>query len=211
MKQLMIFAALIGGIYFFNPGIIYRFLPVDTIEANDEVVVFTYRGCGAPCDNVIHLLQKKNTPFESHDIRASEVSAAKFDDMGGGDNFPVIHIGSKKIVGFHRTPLLHDLAKAYGIDVFDRAQRAAVLTHFNRGGNGELVMYGASWCPYCKKAQDFFTANEIDYHEVDVEKSAQAQRNYLALEGRGYPLIYVGANRFEGFGGRIPTDILRLF
>ncbi len=60
-------------------------------------------------------------------------------------------------------------------------------------------MYATDWCPYCKKAREYFNANDIPFTEVDVEKSIEGARRYKALQSSGYPLIYIGAKRFQGF------------
>lgn len=57
---------------------------------------------------------------------------------------------------------------------------------------GQVVMYSTSWCGYCKQARAYFEQKGIAYADRDIEKSAQAQREYQALGGGGIPLILVG-------------------
>ncbi|MGR9116517.1 MAG: glutaredoxin domain-containing protein [Gammaproteobacteria bacterium] len=63
----------------------------------------------------------------------------------------------------------------------------------------QVVMYATSWCPYCKKARDYFQENGIDYVEYDIEKDYSAKIRYDALGGRGVPVILVGEKRMSGF------------
>ncbi len=63
----------------------------------------------------------------------------------------------------------------------------------------EVIMYGASWCGYCKKARQYFTTNNIAFTEYDVEKNGRAKREYDALGASGYPLILIGDQRMQGF------------
>ena len=95
--------------------------------------------------------------------------------------------------------LTHALAQAYGLEYLDAPQRDAIETHFNADGTPRLVMYATDWCPYCKKAREYFNANDIPFTEVDVEKSVEGEQHYKALQSSGYPLIYIGAKRFQGF------------
>jgi glutaredoxin len=62
-----------------------------------------------------------------------------------------------------------------------------------------VVMYGASWCGYCKQARRYFASHGVAYSEYDVEKDAAAEREFKRLGGHGVPLILVGDARLSGF------------
>lgn len=62
-----------------------------------------------------------------------------------------------------------------------------------------VVMYGASWCGYCRQARTYFQRNGIRYVEYDIEKNARARRAYDAIGGNGVPVILVGDKRVNGF------------
>jgi len=62
-----------------------------------------------------------------------------------------------------------------------------------------VVLYGTTWCGYCKKAKAYFRANNIAFTEYDVEKSARAKRDFNRMGGGGVPLILVGEKRIRGF------------
>ncbi len=62
-----------------------------------------------------------------------------------------------------------------------------------------VIMYGTSWCPYCKKAKEYFASKGIPYKEYDIENSDKARREYDKLGGRGVPVILVGSKRLNGF------------
>lgn len=62
-----------------------------------------------------------------------------------------------------------------------------------------VVMYGTGWCAYCKKARQYFQANNIPYQEYDIESSATAKAEYDALNGKGVPLILVDDSIMNGF------------
>jgi glutaredoxin len=63
----------------------------------------------------------------------------------------------------------------------------------------EVVMYSASWCPYCKKAKRYFEANAIPFTEYDIEKDAAAKSRYERMGAAGVPVILVGKKRMNGF------------
>ncbi len=61
-----------------------------------------------------------------------------------------------------------------------------------------VVMYATSWCGYCKKAREFFRANNIEYTEYDVEESAEARQEFNDLGGRGVPVIVINEEVIHG-------------
>lgn len=62
-----------------------------------------------------------------------------------------------------------------------------------------VVMYGASWCGYCRQARNYFQQNGIRYVEYDIEKNERARRAYDSIGGNGVPVILVGDKRMNGF------------
>lgn len=62
-----------------------------------------------------------------------------------------------------------------------------------------VVLYGTSWCGYCKKARAYFRSRNIPFTDLDVENDAGAKVQFNALGGRGVPVILVGDNRINGF------------
>ena len=75
----------------------------------------------------------------------------------------------------------------------------AAQTESNSGEAPKVVLYGTTWCGYCKKAKAYFRANNIAFTEYDVEKSSSAKRDFKRMGGGGVPLILVGDKRIRGF------------
>lgn len=63
----------------------------------------------------------------------------------------------------------------------------------------DVIMYATSWCPYCKKARNYFRDNGIAFTEYDIEKDQRARQRYDRLGGHGVPVILVGNKRMDGF------------
>lgn len=72
----------------------------------------------------------------------------------------------------------------------------------------DVIMLGASWCPYCYKARKYFVANEINYCEYDIEDGAQGTQRYAqinsasnnpAMQPLGIPILFIGDYQFSGF------------
>jgi glutaredoxin len=71
-----------------------------------------------------------------------------------------------------------------------------------------VVLYATSTCPYCAKARDLFAARSVRYTEYQIDKSEQAKKEFLALQGAGVPLLYIGDRRIEGYLEPVILDAL---
>ena len=83
--------------------------------------------------------------------------------------------------------------KSVSIEPFTAFQRD------HAGGGGSVVLYGTTWCGFCKRARSYFQAQGIPYTEYDVEKTEKGRRDYKKLNGHGVPIILVGNRRMNGF------------
>jgi len=87
----------------------------------------------------------------------------------------------------------------YSVPEIEINSYSAPSTGDTSSGDKRVVMYGTSWCGYCKKAKRYFAKKRIPFKEYDIEDSATARRQYDQLNGRGVPLIIVGDQRLSGF------------
>lgn len=64
---------------------------------------------------------------------------------------------------------------------------------------GELVLYAADWCKYCRQARQYLREQGISYTVIDIE--SPLGRNAFALfgEGKGIPLLVDGDRKLRGF------------
>ena len=79
----------------------------------------------------------------------------------------------------------------------------------NMEGTPDVVMLGASWCPSCITAIQFFAANDINYCEYDMETSAIGARLYKEVNGRGVPILFIGQHQIHGFSEATVTRSLQ--
>lgn len=67
----------------------------------------------------------------------------------------------------------------------------------------QVVMFSTRWCPYCKRARDFFNEKGIQFCEYNVYKGSP---NLAAFEDLGegvVPLIVIGDEVYIGFSRTI--------
>jgi glutaredoxin len=78
------------------------------------------------------------------------------------------------------------------------------------GASKERVrMLTTTWCGYCKQARAYLGSRGIAYEDLDVEKSTQGRQEYVALKGRGVPIITVGNRRMDGFDPAHMDEMLK--
>lgn len=63
----------------------------------------------------------------------------------------------------------------------------------------KVVLYVTDWCGYCRKTKAFFDARGIPYVEHDIEKDAQADKEFERLGGRGVPLVIIDDTVIRGY------------
>jgi len=129
-------------------------------------------------------------------------------EYGGVNSFPNIVVGDERAYGSYKSMIVSALAVNYGESVLTSTEKSYMKKHFNDDGSKRLVMYGASWCPHCKKMREALNENDIDYLEIDVEKSSKRKSMTSTLDIGGYPVMYLGYKRI---GSPRPRDVVALF
>lgn len=78
---------------------------------------------------------------------------------------------------------------------------------YSAAHGGKVVLYSTSWCGYCEKVRELLAENNIDYHEYDVENSAEGREQFKRLGGRGVPVLLINGEVLKGYN---PSQILKL-
>ncbi len=68
-------------------------------------------------------------------------------------------------------------------------------------GRNKVELYTTSWCPYCKKAINFFKKRGIamTIYNIETDKNAAARKKKLDARGRGVPFAVVNGQKIHGF------------
>ena len=51
--------------------------------------------------------------------------------------------------------------------------------------DAHLTLYGASWCPHCKRVKRFLAAHRVPYDNVDIDAEPEAIEQIKRLQGGG--------------------------
>lgn len=64
----------------------------------------------------------------------------------------------------------------------------------------QVELYVTSWCPYCKKAAQFFRSRGIPYTVYDIEKDKNAAlRKYHLDSSNGVPFALINGQAIQGY------------
>jgi glutaredoxin len=64
---------------------------------------------------------------------------------------------------------------------------------------GNVILYGTSWCPYCRGARTYLAQHGIGYQEIDIDTPSGRHAYDMAGGRAGVPLMIVGNRRVQGF------------
>lgn len=210
MKKLLILLVIAGIAYQYRD----HWLPQSTQGAFDEqgkprVVVFVNDECQkGPCQQATDFLDRREIQYEL--INASQDASAvqTMREWGSPGRLPMIMVGKVRLDGYLRAEVDSALAEAYGVEILSSYGQKVMGAHYDDAGKPKVIMYGVKWCGYCAKARAYFADNNVPYTEYDPEQSAPAKEAYQWLEGGGYPLIYIGARRIQGYPEKVVQQTL---
>lgn len=219
MKKLIIFLLLVGSVYYYKPDL-FSFINVPDLlsfinnkgafdeQGNPLTLVFVHDNCGKPCGEALKLLKKRRINYSLYSLDNDDTNQALWKEYGGVNSFPNIVVGNDRAYGSYKSRIVSALAMNYGSRVLTPMEKRYMKKHFYNDGSNRLVMYGASWCGYCKKMREVLNDKNIDFLDIDVEKSSTRRSMTSTLDIAGYPLMYYGYKRMEG---PKPGDVLALF
>lgn len=202
MKKFLFLATILVTGWHLNDGKIPFLSPAGAYdeEGNPAVWLFTVDGCGKPCNDSRYELQRRRIAYEEKriDPQGAENDDVEFWQRRGRNTFPLIAVGDEVVHGSSHSALASALALTFGEAYLTRNERVLYGRHFYEDGSPRIVMYGADWCGYCRKLRTEFEDNDIDFIEVDVERSAHKSQITEIMEIRGYPSTWVGYTRVNG-------------
>jgi len=195
MKNIILLLMLGISLFYFKPEL-FSFSNNGAFDKDGkpQAWVFTFNECGKPCDDAISIL-KQRTEYTEFNV-SEKTGKQRLSEIGGGTRFPLIIIGNRRLEGSNRMHIISALAEGISVKTLTSYEQRIMESHFYDDGTPAIVMYGASWCGYCKKTREYFNKNDIQFTELDAESSAKSE--YAALRGAGFPLIYIGYRRIEG-------------
>jgi glutaredoxin len=76
--------------------------------------------------------------------------------------------------------------------------------------NPKVELFITNWCPYCKKAENFFQSRGISYVAYDIEKDKTAAQRKSQLDTRsGVPFAIINGQPVHGFSEQAYLNALK--
>jgi glutaredoxin len=163
------------------------------------VHVFTFSGCGEPCDTALTHLNKRDVDFEHYivDPENKQTEVYTLWSKYKTNNFPLIAAGNDTLTNSSNASLAMILGKNFDTQYLTSREKNYYSEHFHADGSPKIVMYGTDWCPGCAKLRKDFEEAGVEYVEVDVEKPRLKKTLLRDLEIGGYPATWVGYTRIN--------------
>jgi len=74
----------------------------------------------------------------------------------------------------------------------------------------DVELFGVSWCPWCRKAREFFRSRGVPYTYYDIEKDpVAAARKQQLSPGKGVPFALINGVKIKGYSAEEYTQALR--
>ena len=72
------------------------------------------------------------------------------------------------------------------------------------GDRAPVILYMTEWCGWCRKTARLLTELEVEFEEVDIERSSRGRKEYEEKAGgrRGVPLTDIGGSLVRGYDER---------
>lgn len=156
-------------------------------------VVFTSNDCGRSCQSAVTHLQMAEVEFTEYNIDASEKNLNRFMKYGTS-SLPLAIINEKTLVGYDQANYEAVIAELQGKYLEESANK--------------VVMYSSRGSGYCRRAQEFFAKNGIQYIEYDISDPNNRWR-YKEIGRRETPLILIDGIRIDGFDQKVVTQTLK--
>jgi len=193
MKKLLILSIALGAVY-------YLFFNISATSFDDAgnptAIVFTQNNCGSWCDDGIKDLKRRKIKFTEFPIDNNKENKDRYESISG-KGLPFFVMGDQTLAGYGKYQFMNMVAQAFGDVHLTRREKSYFRNHFYNDGKPRIYVYGASWCPYCKKLRQQFAEKGVDYVELDVEKANEPQLIANTMGINGYPVVYVGYVRVK--------------
>jgi glutaredoxin len=164
------------------------------------VHVYTFAACGLPCTDLLAKLKQTRVPFTEFAVDLNDANSpvtARWKKFRT-NTFPLMMVGNERMSPpFFNFDLKTALAKVYGEDVFTARERRYLQRHFDAAGKPQIVMYSASWCPYCVELRKELNASNTPFVELEVAGAVDKAEISETMEISGYPTVYVGTKRMK--------------
>jgi glutaredoxin 3 len=73
-----------------------------------------------------------------------------------------------------------------------------------------VIVYSSDMCKFCTLAKDFLTEKGVSFEEKNVNKDAEARKEFMEMKMMGVPVILVDNEIVQGFDKDKLVELLGL-
>ena len=86
-----------------------------------------------------------------------------------------------------------------------------IMTRSKKTKQKTIVIYGAPWCPWCHKVQEYLGEHKIKFKYIDVDKDPKAAEAIVKKSGQtGIPVIEIDKEIIVGFDRERIAKLLKI-
>jgi thioredoxin reductase (NADPH) len=139
----------------------------------NEIVLYGADWC-PDCRRAKSFLDESGVEFDYRDTELDEAAVQTVEELTDG----------KRVI-----PTLQILGRTYV-----NPDNATLATVLGINPQGRVVLYGADWCPDCRRAKSYLNDNDIKFQHIDVDEHdwATAEIETINDGKRTIPTILVG-------------------
>lgn len=211
MRAIVFVAVLGAGYVYFNGMLGSNNEGAFDASGAPLVQVFTFSGCGEPCDTALSHLNKRDVDFDHHNVDPNNKETETYElwSKYKTNVFPLIIAGNDKLTNSSNARLAMILGKNFDTQFLTSREKDYYSAHFYADGSPKIVMYGTDWCPSCAQLRKDFEAENVEYVEINVEKPRLKKTLLQDLEIGGYPATWVGYTRVNSTKASVIVDALQ--
>lgn len=158
---------------------------------NDKITMYGASWC-PDCRRTKDFLEKNQTDFEYINVDVSPEASSIVEGINNGKRIiPTLIINEQP----YSNPQNHQLSKILGINK-----------------QGKVTLFGADWCPDCRRAKRFLQDNQINFKFVDVDTTPEAATLVMNINNgkRIIPTILINEIPYTNPSNAKLTEVLAL-
>ena len=207
MKQnIIILVIIVVAVYLIKPDLFSLSSGAFDEDGNPVTMIFTVSECKG-CGDAVEFFEKREIEYTEYNIDENDENMKLWKKYSKKNVFPTIVSGDLIEYGFYKIMLISHLALVYGDYALSENENYFMRNHFDDEGIPRVFLYLATWCPYCTKLKQKLNEKNILFEYVDVDISNKKDFITETLDVAGFPIAYVGYNRFQGSNKEIVKNI----
>jgi thioredoxin reductase (NADPH) len=158
---------------------------------NNQIKLYGAEWC-PDCRRTKDFLIKNNFPYEYINVDVSPEASNLVENINNGKRIiPTLIIDNVSMIN----PSNYELSKKLGINE-----------------QGTIKLFGADWCPDCRRAKRFLQDNQLNFQFIDVDDKEESAEYVMSINNgkRIIPTLLIDDKPFTNPSNQTLTEVLKL-